>query len=148
MKKTILWMMALTIGAMTNMGCAKKEGCMNPQATNYNEDAKKDCNCCTYSGEVVFWVNQTSASYISTTGLASTLKYYVDGQFVGSNAASQYWTSAPTCGQNSSITVTKDLGTNKTKGYSFSVVDEDGYTWWEGTINFDGERCTSYELNL
>lgn len=148
MKKTILWMMALTIGAMVNVGCAKKEGCMDAKATNYDEDAKKDCGCCTYEGEVVFWVGQSAASYISTTGLATTLNYYVDGQFVGSTSASQYWTGAPNCGQNGSMTITKNLGESKSKAYSYSVIDEDGYTWWQGTINFDANTCLKTELTL
>jgi hypothetical protein len=148
MKKTIVWMMAFAVLAITNTACKKKEGCMDAKATNYDEDAKKDCNCCTYEGEVVFWVNQTSASYISTPGLATTLNYYVDGQFVGSTSASQYWTSAPNCGQNGSMTITKNLGESKSKAYSYSVIDEDGYTWWQGTINFDANTCLKTELTL
>jgi hypothetical protein len=115
-------MMAFAVLAITNTACKKKEGCMDAKATNYDEDAKKDCSCCTYEGEVVFWVNQTSAS--------------------------QYWTSAPNCGQNGSMTITKNLGESKSKAYSYSVIDEDGYTWWQGTINFDANTCLKTELTL
>ena len=38
---------ALALGA-----CKKKEGCMDPTATNYDSEAKKECdNCCTYASD-------------------------------------------------------------------------------------------------
>lgn len=30
------------------VGCKREPGCTDPQATNYDEDAKEDCECCVY----------------------------------------------------------------------------------------------------
>ncbi|MGB2458665.1 MAG: hypothetical protein ACPIA4_06475, partial [Flavobacteriales bacterium] len=57
-----------------------------------------------------------------------------------------YWTGAPDCGQDASVTVTKDLGNVKTQSYSYSVVDQTGFEYWTETINFNANTCTSLEL--
>lgn len=146
MKSKVL-MLSIFIAVLT-ASCAKKEGCTDQKATNFDEDAKKDCNCCTYESSIVFWLNQADANYISTTGQATVLNYYFDGEFVGSTGASQYWTASPNCGQNGSMTVTKDLGESKSKAYVLTVVDEDGYTWWTQTLNLDANTCHQLQLTL
>ena len=44
MKKSLL---LLSLGVITLASC-KKEGCTDPDALNYNEEAKKDDGTCTY----------------------------------------------------------------------------------------------------
>lgn len=44
-------LIAICIGAMTLSSC-KKKGCIDPTATNYNENAKKDDGSCTYAEPV------------------------------------------------------------------------------------------------
>jgi hypothetical protein len=147
MKKKITFLATL-FAAVVLTSCAKKEGCMDNSAINFDADAGKECNCCTYEGSIVLWVNQADAAYISTTGQATVLNYYFDGVFVGSTSAGQYWSGAPDCGQNGSMTVTKDLGESKSKAYELTVVDEDGYTWWTRTVNLDGNTCIASQLTL
>ena len=53
---------------------------------------------------------------------------------------------APDCGQNGTITVTKDLGSVPTRASTYEVYDEDGYMWWSGVVNFDANTCTSFQL--
>ena len=50
MQKTQLILAALLIGLMgtTILSSCKKEGCTDSKANNYDEDAKKDDNSCTY----------------------------------------------------------------------------------------------------
>ena len=43
---------------------------------------------------------------------------------VGTQDINSYWTVTPDNGQSVSITVTKDLGSGKTKSFSYSVVDD------------------------
>jgi hypothetical protein len=57
-----------------------------------------------------------------------------------------YWTAAPNCGDNASITVTKDLGGVKTQSYSYSVKDQTGFEYWSGTLNFNANTCFATEL--
>lgn len=125
-------------------GC-KQEGCTNPDAVNYSSEADTDDGSCTYEGEIVFWYGQ-AASELVVDYAGKSLIFYVDGQLVGSTAAAVYWNSAPDCGQNGTITVTKDLGSSTTRAATYEVWDEDGYMWWEGVVNFDANTCASYEL--
>lgn len=59
-----------------------------------------------------------------------------------------YWTASPDCGQQSSITITKDMGNNISMSASYEVIDDQGYTVWEGIINFQANTCISLELTL
>ena len=77
---------------------------------------------------------------------ATTLTYYVDGQIVGSGASNIFWTGAPECGQDGSVTITKDLGSVKTQSYTYSVLDQTGWEYWSGVFNFNANTCTGVEL--
>ncbi len=142
--KKLLFLLAIPM-ALTVTSC-KKEGCTDPEAVNYSSGAKKEDYSCTYKGEIVFWNDQTISQEMINFGITS-LTYYVDGQIVGSSAASIYWTSPPSCGQNGSITVTKDLGSAKNKSYNYSIVDQNGIELWTGVANFTANTCTKIQLN-
>lgn len=136
---------SVLILAFALLSSCKKEGCTDQQATNYDENAKKENGTCTYEGTHVFWYGEDAAEFLINDG-ASSLTFYVDNQIIGSSAASVYWTSAPECGQASSITVTKQLGNVKTQAYNFEVIDQTGWVYWEGTLNFNANQCISFEL--
>jgi len=81
-------------------------------------------------------------------GDVTALTYYVDGTVVGSSAASVVWTGAPDCGQDGSVTVTKNLGNVKSKAYTYSVKDQDGNELWSGTVNFKANTCVAVQLSI
>ncbi len=135
----------MTALAVLTFNSCKKEGCTNADADNFDSAAKKDDGSCTYTGEVVLWYNSTTSDDLDFDGI-TTLTYYVDGVVVGSSSASVFWTGAPDCGTNGSITVTKDLGTSNSKSFNYSVKDQDGDEAWSGTLNFVGNQCTAVEL--
>jgi len=145
MKRVNQLMLVLIILGTTTMTSCKKEGCTDPDSTTYNPDATKDDWTCQYEGETVFWYGQTASDGLIADG-ATNLTFYVDGQVVGSTATSVYWTAAPNCGDNASITVTKDLGGVKTQSYSYSVKDQTGFEYWSGTLNFNANTCFATEL--
>lgn len=136
----------LLFGAMLLVlaGC-KKEGCTNPDAVNYSEDAGKDDGTCTFEGSAVFWYGQNTSTQLSNDG-AITLTYYVNDNVVGSSATSVFWTASPTCRQNGSVTVTVDLGNATNKSYTYRVQDQDGWVYWEGVQNFTANTCEAVEL--
>ena len=127
-------------------GCTTP-GCTDPNAENYESVADSDDGSCEYSGDVVFWYGEAVSEemeYIYT----NSLSFYVDGQIVGSTAANQFWNGAPNCGDNASITVSKNLGGATSLAFDYEVIDDYGDTWWTGTINFVANTCTSLELTL
>jgi hypothetical protein len=145
MKRVNQLLFGLMILGTTTMTSCKKEGCTDSDSTNYNSEAKKDDGTCQYEGETVFWYGEAASNGLVIDG-ATTLTFYVDGEIVGSTATSVYWTAAPDCGDNASITITKDLGAVKTQSYSYSVKDQTGYEYWSGNLNFNANTCTATEL--
>lgn len=135
----------LLISGLTLTNCGKK-GCTDGDAKNFCDKCKRDDGTCTFEGSIVFWYNQSTSSFLIGDG-ATSLTYYVNGAVVGSSATSVYYGSAPNCGQNASITVTKDLGKDKSKSYTYSVKDQTGFEYYTGTVTFKANTCTSYELN-
>tara|TARA_B110000046_G_scaffold182150_1_gene215572 strand:- start:892 stop:1335 length:444 start_codon:yes stop_codon:yes gene_type:complete len=135
----------LLIAGTTIFSSCKKEGCTDPDSKTFNEEAKEDNGTCLYEGEAVLWYGESAATGLIYDG-ATTLTFYVDGQIVSSTAASVYWGGSPACGQNGSITVTKDLGSVKSKAYTFSVRDQTGWEYWSGVLNFTANTCEVQEL--
>ena len=66
---------------------------------------------------------------------------------VGTQDINSYWTVTSDNGQSGSITVTKDLGSDKTKSFSYSVVDDLGDEIWEGNLEFTRKTYWGHELN-
>lgn len=144
MKKPFLILGAAAVLLASLNGC-QTEGCTNPDALNYDSAADIDDGDCSYEGELVFWYNAaTSAEVLDFYG--ESLIFYVNGQLIGSTSSSVYWTGAPDCGQNASITYTGNWRSNRSKSVSYEVWDEDGYLWWSGSITLDGNTCTSLQL--
>jgi hypothetical protein len=65
---------------------------------------------------------------------------------VGSTATTNYGTSPPNCGDNGSITITKNLGNVKNKSFTYSVKDQTNFEYWSGIINFTANSCEAIEL--
>lgn len=143
--KTVKVLITLCLGVTIFSSCAK-EGCTDMDATNYSSSAKKNDGSCKYEGNVVFWYGSATSNSLQADN-ATNLTYYVDGQIVGSSATSVFWNSGPDCGQNGSISVTKDLGGSKSKAYTYSVIDQTGHEYYSGIINFSANTCQELELN-
>lgn len=139
--------LTLTLLSVLIFSSCKQEGCTDKNAVNYSADADKDDGTCKFEGKIVFWYNQTAATYLINNG-STSLTFYCDGAIVGSTSTSVYWTGAPDCGSNASITVTKDLGFSKTKSYSYSVIDDLGNVIWGGEVSLDANTCLAFQLTV
>lgn len=128
-----------------SVSCAKEQGCTDPDSKNYDVLAEENDGSCSYEGNCILWYNE-SASQGLVADAATTLTFYVDGKIVGSTATAVYWTGAPNCGDNASITITKDLGSVKTQSYAYRVVDQTGFEYWSGTLNFNANTCIATQL--
>jgi hypothetical protein len=96
-------------------------------------------------GRVVFWYGKTTADSLIADG-AISLSIFVDGNVVGSYATSVYFTPEPDCGQNSTVTVEKDLGDKNSIKLPYSVIDNTGFEYWSGNVEFEANTCNSIEL--
>ena len=150
MKKIISFFVLITlIGGLSVTNSCKKDnkikGCMDKDSKNYDAAAQEDDGSCLYEGYVVFWYDQTASAGLIADG-ATALTFYLNGQVIGSSATSVFWTSAPVCGDNGSISVTEDLGKVKTHAYPLSVKDQTGFEYWNGIVNVDANTCLQSKL--
>ena len=145
MFKKLLSLSAIFVLCFAFTSCKKEEGCTDKNATNYSVDAEEDDGTCTFDGSGLIWYDQTVSTLLVSNGISS-LAFYIDGILVGSTAASVYWTSQPTCGDNGSITFDKSLGLVKSKSFSYQVTDDQGVTIWSGNINIDANSCSRLQL--
>jgi hypothetical protein len=140
-----LIIIGLLIVGTASLSSCKKEGCTDSDGVNYIADAKKDDGSCQYEGSVVFWYGKDVAIGLQNDG-ATSLIYYVNGDVIGSSAVSIYWANQPSCGQNSSITVTRDLWNVKSLAYNFSIKDQRGKEYWSRVLNITANKCETIRL--
>ena len=99
MKKMILF---FSVGILfTTLSSCKKAGCTDLKADNYSSKAKTNDGSCVYSEKLIIWQDIDAAQ--SWNGLASVLKIYVDGTYLGSFAASEYFNATPDCNSNGQL---------------------------------------------
>jgi hypothetical protein len=121
--KKLLLLLAIPV-ALSITGC-KKQGCVDPIATNYSDAAKKDDGSCTYKEDVIFWIDYNGYQALQTLGV-SGVTLYVDGVLVGSSLSSLYWNGEPSCDQQGNFKVTIDMGKNISKTIQYEVKDNNG----------------------
>ncbi len=152
----IFILLILSSTAVLNTGCefvealietVEKCGCTDSEAINYDSTAEIDDGTCEYLGEIIFWYGKSDAASLLANNV-SYLKYYVDGKFVGSSSTRFYWTSAPTCGSSSAVTVSDFIKGKKFKECSYKITNGNGIAIWEGTITFWAGSCTPYRLTF
>lgn len=129
----------------TSLISCKKEGCIDPDAINYSSEANKDDNSCSYEGGVIFWYDQQVSQDLINDG-ATSLIIEVNGQNAASTGTNVYWTAEPNCGDPGSISVSMSLGDSKAQTYSYRIVDQTGWVYWESTVTIQANTCQPVQL--
>lgn len=147
MKRISLILSIVLIAGASFTECKKDKikGCTDEDSLNYDPAAEKNDGSCEFAGAVVFWYDKAASDGLVADG-ATALTFYLDGEVIGSSAASVFWTAAPDCSQNGSITVEEDLGNVKTRTYTLSVQDQTAFEYWHSAVNVDANTCTQFRL--
>lgn len=140
--KTLFFLSLIAISAALS-SCGKK-GCTDADAANYCESCKKTDGSCTYESDVVFWYDKATSDSLYDFG-SSSLTFYLDGAIIGSSAITVYNLSVPSCG-GGAANASKELGTSKSKTYSYSVKDDLGDEIWAATVTMQGNTCHPVQL--
>lgn len=139
MKKALLAI--LLVGSLIS---CKKEGCTDPVAVNYSDEAKKDDNSCDYETKVKFWFDQSTSDFLYNEG-SDLLYYYVNDELIGSNATTVYYDSSPSCDQGGVMTfVTNSKDVNQT--HNVRIQDEFDDIIWQFNVSCGRGECIMYQL--
>lgn len=122
-------------------------GCTDPTALNYSASATCDNGSCSYESDVVFYLDLAGALYFDALGV-NFLDIYVEGDYVGTLQANLGFTYIPACYPQDPDAVHFTLAWNDAtvETFTWTVRDEDGYLWYEGTEAVVPNDCTQMEL--
>lgn len=126
------------------IGC-KQEGCTDSDSLNFSSRADEDDGSCVFEASAVFWHDQAASDSLLSNNV-TTLTYYVDDTSVGSNASTTFWTSAPGCGGNGSLSITERLGRAKTKNFDYRIEDQNGNLLEEGQLTMSANSCEAVQF--
>lgn len=115
-----------------NFSC-KKQGCTNPYADNYSEEAEEDDFSCSYSTDLVLYLNDSRYSYYDNKpDFYAPFHFYVDGEKVGelstSNLYFQTYSSSapPTCDSTNGTFIFKHTRDQQTGEVTIDIKDQLG----------------------
>lgn len=148
MKNKFLMMLTVVV-AMLSSSCKKEEvekrGCLIADAKNYCATCNKDDGSCEYEGAAVFWWDRATSEDL-IDGESYSVKFYVDGQLIGSSGTNVYWNAAPTCNSTTAVSFTRSLGKSTSKTFNYRVVDQDGYEYFNTSITLTANTCLQMKL--
>lgn len=141
MKVNLLLILLTTAFALSS---CKKEGCTDPEAFNYNQDANENDGSCTYQSHTSFWFNQNISNWLAVTYGITSLSVYMNDVLVGTMDPTE-WKVGPDCG-GANFTVTNDHGGATSKAWAYEVRDQNGNIQFYGTVSNTANDCKSVEL--
>lgn len=140
-KMTFFLAFALIAGFIS----CKKEGCTDENAENFVEKANKDNGSCIYNAEIIFWYDANTAISLDSAGIDS-LRVYIDSIKMVTIPASNYSILEPDCGDNGTLSFSRNMGNTPSENALYHINDQNGITLWNGTIDYIGGDCNKKEL--
>lgn len=143
--KSLKFLFLLVGCAVFFAGC-KKLGCTNENSISYDKSAQKDDGSCVFEGNLKIFFNQAQSNAFIGGGIFQ-LKYFLNGQLIGTVETTEYSTSVPNCVFNNSFSTTVGIGKIESKSFSLIVRDSSDNFLYTKALQLKGNTCTVYQLN-
>ncbi len=126
------------VSAVLLLVSCKREGCTDSQAINYSEKAKKNDGSCQYESTIAFWFDESVSDFYQSFDITE-FRFFVEDQLVGSADINDFLISAPTCGDEGTVTYTRSLNLSKNAHFDWQITDQEDdpiqYGEWYATGN-------------
>jgi hypothetical protein len=142
----------ILLSSFAILTACKKEGCTDNLAENFDKEAEKENNTCTYEGTLTFWINANS-SIDFNNNMIDELFVYVDGTKIGQMTSTSNQLTTPDCG-SIGLTYYENFGLEESKLISYKITYEqyvgpgpkEEFTYTEGTLKIEGGQCTTFQI--
>jgi len=143
------YILTISLIALLFASC-KKEGCTDSLAKNYDQEAKKDDNSCSYDASIIFWINAAGSISFDNSAI-DKLTIYIDDEKIGEMNTTSNQLEVPAC-NTVGITYFSELGNNTTKSINYKITydafgppgQDNETTYAEGTLQMKGGTCTPF----
>lgn len=124
----------------------KEEGCTDPDAINFNEDAGKDDSSCQFVGYVSFYLDEEVMLSLEQSEI-STLLYFLDNTFIDAQPIDIFLNDEPhVCGLSGMVNTSIDLGTSASKTVEYRIKDQWGTTIFFGELDLTSNQCEIFPV--
>ena len=147
MKKILLFSLSLITLISCETNPIPIEGCTDPNAINYNNQADIDNNTCDFTADILFYLTQSAGGDLGNAGV-DKLTFYINGNNIGSQYADNdglFITAPeqdpPDCFNNYFTTGSVYWEDNSWSTVSLEAIDETDYVWFSETSQIGANEC-------
>ena len=144
MKKTNALLAVMLLSLMV-ISC-KKPGCTDPEATNFQANAKHQDTICRYEGSVVFWYDEETSDSLKSFFGGDSLKFWVEHNYVDSLSVIDNLDEAPECGDKDVATYLADFGSSNFRWVQYEIFNEFGLLLYDSIIKLEANECHVIQL--
>ena len=121
--------------------------CYDLEAINYNVLSNINYQYCIYNSDVVFYLDVEGAVFFDNQGV-NFLDLYVESEYVGTLQTNLGFSFIPNCYpiDPDAVHFTIEWENATTGTFLWTVRDESGFMWYNGTENILPNDCTSMGL--
>ncbi len=126
----------------------KKPGCIDPNASNYDETAKEGNELCpcTYEGSLAFWFNKNTSDSIKAFTTYDSLKFFVEDYYIDSIGVIDFQEEEPDCGDKLVPTYTAGFGRSTYRWVRYKIFNELGGLVWTDIVRMEINECVKVQL--
>lgn len=143
MKLNQIFFATLLLFSVSFSAC-KKEGCTDSLASNYNDQADRDDQSCTFSSDILFWYDASQGAFPVE---ASDVNFYVDSKLLGTSNGELARYGIPTCDSLNVVSFPFEMDKTKSGIYAIEIrTIVSPTTIYSDTVNIFAGKCNAINL--